>query len=687
MTTNLLKIRSFNSQVRMDIEDIKNNHKRNFVKRFSEKYSADEIKKLEAIVTDFISDSSWDVKKYKTKFQMVQKFMTVMMRKYKITPRKEEILYVYRKMEGQNRIPPNDRKNLLMDCFKKKAMRETSGVMVFALLSSPYPETGEFCYFEHHDGYNSLFIHDGTIQKEQKGTEVRINPATGIITEIINSDSVKINYINRAISKKEKTKSYSKTKTLGMGSNLSNLINPMTGELRQSFSCPFNCYFCPSQPDMPKSYEDKEPAVARSLRYGWSAILSMRDRFAQYVTNGMDVDKLEVIVKGGTWTSYNSYYRRQFCRDIFYAANTFWDDLDTIRPPKSLEEEQRINETAKAHVIGLTVETRPDYITNQNLIEFRECGITRLELGFQHTDNKILKKVNRQHTVEDSIEGIAKLLACGFKVDIHLMPGLPNSTFDADKDMVTQVLTTKYFRADQLKWYPTIVTPYTVIKDWYDKDKYSPWIEDIEKLIELTVYFKTTLNEWNRTNRIQRDFTKDFICGGSHRSNLGDMVKRRLVELDQKCKCIRCREVRNRLVDFETIEMVVRKFESHSIGERGDIATEYFISFEANQGDRILGFLRLRFDPNSGLDVFPELYDCAMIRELHVYGKMNTVDSENSDHVQHLGLGTKLVEEAKSISRDAGYKKISVISGVGVRNYYREKHNFRDGKYYLIADL
>lgn len=673
----------------MDIEDIGNTHKAKFYKKISDKYSAEGIKKIESIIIDFLSDSSWDPGNYKNTFQMIQKFMTGMMRKYKISPRKEEILYFYRKMEGQNRIPTDltDRRELLADCFKKKAMRETSGVMVFALLSSPYPETGEFGYFEHHDGYNSLYIQDGTIQMKKIGTEVRINPSTGTVVEIVGSDGVEIKFINRTITKRGKTKNYTKSKTLVVGNNVSNLINPMTGELRQNFSCPFDCYFCPTQPDMPKSYEDKEPAVSRSLRHGWSAVLSMRDRFEQYVTNGMEVDKLEVIVKGGTWTSYNPYYRRQFCRDIFYAANTFWLDINNLRPPKSLEEEQRINETAKAHIIGLTVETRPDYITDENLVEFRECGITRLELGFQHTDNKILKKVNRQHTVEDSIEGIAKLLACGFKVDIHLMPGLPTSTFEKDKEMVTQVLTTKYFRADQLKWYPTIVTPFTVIKDWYDTGKYSPWIEDIEKLIELTVYFKTTLNEWNRTNRIQRDFTKDFICGGSRRSNLGDMAKRRLVELGQKCKCIRCREVRNRLVDFQTIKLVIRKFESHTIGDKGDNATEYFISFEANHGDIILGFLRLRFDPNSGLNVFPELWGCAMIRELHVYGKMNCVHSEDNDDVQHLGLGTKLVEEAKKISREAGYKKISVISGVGVRNYYRKKHNFVDGKHYLICNL
>jgi ELP3 family radical SAM enzyme/protein acetyltransferase len=415
----------------------------------------------------------------------------------------------------------------------------------------------------------------------------------------------------------------------------------------------------------------------------------MRDRFEQYVTNGMEVDKLEVIIKGGTWTSYNQYYRKKYCRDIFYTANTFWDPIDALREPFSLAEEQKINETSKAHIIGLTIETRPDYITDEHLVEFRECGITRVELGFQHTDNKILKKINRQHTIEESALAISKLLSCGFKVDIHLMPGLPGSDFDKDKEMVTTVLTDFKFRADQLKWYPVVVTPHTVIKDWYDNGKYKPWIEDIDKLVELTVYFKSLLNPWNRINRVQRDFTKNFICGGSSKSNLGDMAMDVLNKKSIRTWDIRSREVRNQVVDMDTMEMVIREFDSYTISSNGEegIAKEVFISFEANNRDVILGFLRLRLDPNSGAGIFHELTDCAMIRELHVYGKMNTVNSDNNEHIQHLGLGTKLMNKAKEISREYGYKKVSVIAGVGVRNYYRNKHYFYDGNHYLLCDL
>lgn len=669
-----------------DIEDI---FRTKIGQRITNKYTEVEYEKIEKIVMDFLTDPSYNMDRFRSRYDLAGKFLNDMMKKHKITPRKEEILYVYRRMVSEEKIDPSnyERSDLLGICFKKKDMRETSGVMVFAVLSSPYPETGKFGYFESHNDWNSFWVKDGKINTEKDGIEIQVDPGNGHIVSIVGDDSI-VMFYNSSVIRKNKTRTYTKKKELKVGDNISNLVNPMSGELRQSFSCPFDCYFCPSQPGMPKSYEDKEPAVARSLRHGWNVVLAMRDRFEQYVTNGMEVDKLEVIVKGGTWTSYNPHYRKTFCRDIFYAANTFWDPIDTIRDPKSLFEEQRINETARAHVIGLTVETRPDYITPDNLIEFRECGITRLELGFQHTDNKILKKINRQHTVEDSAVGIALLLACGFKVDIHLMPGLPNSTFDGDKEMVIQVLTSNLYRADQLKWYPTIVTPYTVIKDWYDKGRYKPWIEDPEKLIELTVYFKQMLNPWNRTNRIQRDFTKDFICGGSSRSNLGDMAKKRLKEMGIQTMGIRDREVRDKMVDMNSIELVVRKFESNSIGPRGDMATEYFISFEANNRELILGFLRLRLDPNSGLDIFPELNNCAMIRELHVYGKMNTVNhGDGTEHIQHLGLGTKLVDKAKEIARTEGYNRVSVISGVGVRNYYREKHNFYDGDLYLLCDL
>jgi ELP3 family radical SAM enzyme/protein acetyltransferase len=600
----------------MDIEDIAGDNK---PRNFYEKYNSDDYSKIEKIVHEFltssnIQDGKKDGKKL-TKYQLSELFISDMRRKYKINPKKEEILYVYRKSFSHVK---GERAELLKLLFKKKDVRETSGVMVFAILSSPYPE------------------------KDPKD---------------INGKDVNGKDIN--------------------------------GKTYQEFSCAYNCYFCPSQPNMPKSYQDKEPAVARSLRNNWNTVLSMRDRFNQYVTNGMEVDKLEVIVKGGTWTSYNSYYRKKLCRDVFYAANTFRDN-QPLRDPLSLEEEQKINETAISHIIGITVETRPDTISDEILTEFRECGITRVELGFQHTDNRILKRVNRQHTVKDSQIGIMRLLACGFKVDIHLMPGLPGSDYEKDKKMVEEVLNTNLYRADQLKWYPTIITPYTIIKEWYDKGKYKPWIEDEAKLLELTVYFKQLLHPWNRTNRIQRDFTSDFICGGSTKSNLGDIVKRELHRLGIKCKCIRCREVRNN--KLENMELVIRSYDSYTKNPQNDddqnmeLATEYFISYESVDGNVIYGFLRLRLDPNAGLDVFEELQGCAMIRELHVYGKMIPVMS-NEKCKQNHGLGTLLVNKAKEIAKDKGYRKMSVISGVGVRNYYRNKHNFKDGKYYLLCEL
>lgn len=662
-----------------DIEDV---YQTKMSRKITNKYTADQYKTIENIVLDFLTDSTYRLDKFDTRYQLSEKFMRDMMRKYKIAPRKEEILYVYRRMLSEGTVKES---NLLSNCFKKKDMRETSGVMVFAVLSSPYPETGEFGYFEERNGYNCFWISEGRINTVKGGVEVHVEPSNGKV--VFMQGETTISY-TRSV----KERVFTKSKILQIGDSLSNVVNPVTGELRQSFSCPFDCYFCPSQPDMPKSYEDKEPAVSRSLRHGWNVILAMRDRFEQYVTNGMQVDKMEVIVKGGTWTSYNPYYRKNFCRDIFYAANTFWDPIDTIRPPKTLLEEQKINEQAKAHIIGITIETRPDCITSENIIEFRQCGITRVELGFQHTDDRILKKINRQHTAQDSAVGIAKLLSCGFKVDIHLMPGLPTSTFEGDKEMVNQVLTSPLYRVDQLKWYPTIVTPYTVIKDWYDKGRYKPWIEDPDKLIELTVHFKTMLNPWNRTNRIQRDFTKGFICGGSSRSNLGDLAKRKLQELGLRSMGIRDREVRDKKVDMSSLELVIRKYDSNSSGSEGDatkdVATEYFLSYEANNRSVILGFLRLRLDPNAGLDIFPELHGCAMIRELHVYGKMSTVKGNSNDaHVQHLGLGSKLMQLAKKISKENGYNRISVISGVGVRNYYRTKHGFYDGPYYLLCDL
>ena len=215
---------------------------------------------------------------------------------------------------------------------------------------------------------------------------------------------------------------------------------PKVGKKTQRFSCKFNCYYCPNEPGQPRSYLRDEPAVLRANRNQFDPILQFHDRAATLAMNGHPVDKIEILVLGGTWSSYPKSYQESFVRDLFYAANTFWDRDNPSREPKSLAEEQLENETARSKIIGLTLETRPDCIDADELRRFRRYGCTRVQLGVQHTDDAILKLVNRGHGLQATIDGMRRLMDCGYKVDAHLMPDLPGSTVQKDRDMLKYVL-------------------------------------------------------------------------------------------------------------------------------------------------------------------------------------------------------------------------------------------------------
>lgn len=590
----------------------------------------DDISKLQQIVLSYFEfETNINSKK------SFEKFIFDMKRKHHLSFGIAELRYVYKMMLSENKIKLSKK---FEQFAKVKTVRENSGVMVFTLLTSPYPETGEF---------------DPDFKNK--------------------SD---INY---------------------------KLLNPETGEKRQNFSCPFDCFYCPNEPGQPRSYLKEEPAVARANRNNFDAVLQIRDRAKTYIVNGLDVDKGEFIIEGGTYTSYPKTYRIRFIRDIFYAANTIYDK-DFIENPRkrlSLEEEIKINESAKFRIIGITIETRPDSLENEHLIEFRECGITRVQLGLQHTDDFILKKINRKCTTLDAIKTIQKLKDCGFKVDVHMMPDLPFSDPELDEIMLLDIINNTDLRPDQVKVYPTAVTPFTVIKRWYEQGKYKPYAETlvdkvitistdgkeenkiikINPLVEVIIKYKENVPIWMRNNRIVRDIPNKYIEGGNGITNLRQIVQDEMKKRGKKCKCIRCREVKNQEVDLKNAKLFVTKYEASE-------GIEYFISFENHEQTILYGFLRLRITKDAGYGVFDELKGSALIRELHVYGKMQPVNigdsKENSS--QHAGFGTKLLIEAEKIVKEYNISKLAVISGVGVREYYR-KRGYMDYKYYLIKNI
>jgi histone acetyltransferase (RNA polymerase elongator complex component) len=474
-------------------------------------------------------------------------------------------------------------------------------------------------------------------------------------------------------------------------------IDPKTGEQKkQDFTCFANCHFCPKEPNMPRSYLKGEPGVMRATRANFDCITQMFDRMKALYLCGHECDKLEVLVLGGTWTSYPIPYREQFVRDIYYSANTFFDMFSNstiVREKLSLKEEKAINKTARSKVIGLTLETRPDTITAKELKLLRYYGCTRVQLGIQHIDNDVLKKINRMCKTETVIKGIKLLKDAGYKIDGHFMPNLPGSTIEKDRRMMLEQLlgieqytrqedetnreihevynlTNENIQVDQWKVYPTTIVPFTEIEKWYKSGEYVPY--DMEQMKHMLLEMTTKVFPWIRLNRIIRDIPDDYSILTSYRSNMRQELDTDLKKQGKFSYCIRNREVKTQEFDMDNMYLVIRRY-------NGSSAREFFISFESEDNKLLYGFIRLRLTNNQPIHIFPELEGCALIRELHVYGKLQRVGTKGN-HVQHSGLGRCLLQKAEDISKQNNYKKISVIAGEGTRGYYEKFGYINDSR-------
>lgn len=449
------------------------------------------------------------------------------------------------------------------------------------------------------------------------------------------------------------------------------------GELKTArFSCKHDCAYCPNEPAhegnnwvaQPRSYLYSEPAVLRANANDFDPIKQMNSRLSSLINMGHIPDKLEIIVLGGTWCEYPRNYQDRFINELYYSANIYFDS-DPKRPKKTLEEEIEINETAKIHIIGLTLETRPDTINIEEIANFRRYNCTRIQLGVQHTHNDVLKKINRGHTIECAYDAIKLLKNNCYKVDIHIMPNLPGASYEIDKAMLDEVLYDERIQVDQYKIYPTAIVPFTKIKKWFDEGSYIPY--DDQLLYELIKEFKKNVQKYKRLNRIIRDIPGHYIEGG-YSTKFVNM--RQLLQDDMRlnswgCKCIRCREIKGNSVSLDNIKMNIEKYRASG----GD---EYHISFDSDcEKNYLVGFLRLRLYNSSeaGNDiVLPSIKGCALIRELHVYSNLNSVGDKIEGSLQHKGFGKQLVAKAEELAIENGYNKIAIISGTGVREYYKK---------------
>ena len=477
------------------------------------------------------------------------------------------------------------------------------------------------------------------------------------------------------------------------------------------FSCEHDCYYCPNEPAreengwqaQPRSYLYDEPGVRRANANKFDAADQMWDRMTTLLLCGLSIDKIEAMVLGGTWGSYPEDYREEFIRDMYYAANTFYEDSDSRRERLSLEDEIKINMTAPAKIIGLTLETRPDHVTAREIELLRKYNCTRVQIGIQHTDKKILSKVNRGCYIDDAKRAIYNLMNTGFKVDVHLMFDLPFATPEDDIKMIDTMLTDEELRFDQAKLYPFASVDWTKTKEWEDKGidlHYSS-----EELMEVIIYAMSNVHPWIRLNRVIRDIPSDYIHAGNDVTNLRQIVMKEMEERGLTSMCIRSREVKNKKEAIDNIDnakLFVREYNASD-------GKEYFISIESPDNKYIYGFCRLRLSENMGIvrdikprihrktkddnkeiyiNLFPELGNYAMIRELHVYGNMNPVDIKNfKANTQHRGFGKKLVAKAEEIAWNNNFNKMAVISGVGVRKYY-QKLGYDLGPYdYMYKDI
>lgn len=450
--------------------------------------------------------------------------------------------------------------------------------------------------------------------------------------------------------------------------------------LTKPYPCPGECIFCPDDVRMPKSYLPDEPGAQRALQHRFDPYAQVRARLAALEAVGHPTDKIELLVLGGTWTAYPKDYQETFVKRLFDALNA--DDCppawrqgeDCVAP--SLEAAQRHNETARHRNVGLVIETRPDHITPAVLRRLRRLGVTKVQIGAQSLDDRILALNKRGHTVADLRRAVALLRAAGFKIVLHWMPNLLGATPESDREDFARLW--DGLAPDELKIYPTQLLPGTELLAYWQRGAYRPYTT--EELVSLLADVKATVPPYCRINRVVRDIPSTHVVAGNKRTSLRQDVHAEMARRGTRCRCIRCREVRGQPVQPDLLHL-----EDYTY--RADFAEEHFLQF-VTPDDRLAGFLRLSLplpeDPEVGMA--EDLAGAALVREVHVYGPSLPVGEEAPGAAQHVGLGTRLLREAERLAREAGFRRLAVIAAVGTRRYYLAR-GFTRGQFYLVKDL
>lgn len=462
--------------------------------------------------------------------------------------------------------------------------------------------------------------------------------------------------------------------------------------------CPHGrCLYCPESDIAPPSYTGEEPAALRGRMFEYHPYVQCFNRLTQLKKIGHPIDKVELIIMGGTFPSRDLCYQEWFVSQCLKAMTDFGlilennlefeinksvirnleKDVIKTYPPNDyvlINDIQLANENSKVRCVGMTFETRPDYCKKDHINRMLNFGVTRVELGVQTLSDELYTKVKRGHTIADVIESNQLLRDSAIKVAMHMMPGLFVNQKE-DLKMFKRLFSDDNFKPDMLKIYPCLVTKGSELYDMWQEGIYSPYTD--EEAVELIVEVKKILPKWVRTMRIQRDIPSTLIEAGVQKSNLGELVYNKLNEQDIDCQCIRCREIGHKKTNKNYVLDDFKLFNESYTACGGQ---ETFISIEDKNEESIAGFLRFRLPSEN---IFrPEITNkTALIRELHVYGNMIQIGNKNPSIGQHTGFGEKLLKEAENLAIDNDKDEIAIISGIGSRNYYRKFGYERKGPY------
>ncbi len=473
------------------------------------------------------------------------------------------------------------------------------------------------------------------------------------------------------------------------------------------------CIMCPGGPrsvfgNVPQSYTGKEPATRRAIRNRYDAYLQVMNRLEQYIVQGHIPDKLELIIMGGTFPSFPKKYQEKFITSAFQAMNDFSrlffknNKFDFIRFKRffelpgdiyskertkriqskllrvrnrkttNIEKEQRKNEKSNIRCISLVIETRPDYATLKHASQMLKLGCTKVELGVQTIYNDVLKKIKRGHTVEDSIRATKTLKNLGFKINYHMMPGLPGVNRKKDLFALNALFAYDDFQPDMLKLYPCMVLKGTKLYRLYKNKSFRPLTT--KQAAELIAEFKSKVPHYVRIMRVQRDIPTFMTEKGVDKTNLRQYIEDVMKKKNIRCNCIRCREPK-----LKKPSKKIEILEYHYTASRGN---EFFISAEDTKNNLLLGFCRLRFPSQHLRKEITE--DSALIRELHVYGEAAQIGRKGK--IQHKGLGKALIQRAEQKAQMYFRTKMVVISGVGARQYFRKLGYKKEGPY-MVKNL